>query len=89
MNTYKLVPLLLDMGNIAFAIGTFPQLHRTYVNRHSLKDLSIKAFILFTIATGIFFIVGLLTGAWFTIALTTFNIFYNLLTVYWIWRARK
>jgi len=85
----KTIPLLLDAGNIIFTVAVFPQLYKTYQNRHSLKDLSIFSFIFITIATVCFFMAGILIRAYFTIILTGFNVFYNLLTVYWIWRCKK
>lgn len=86
MNVY--VPILLDIGNILFFIGSLPQLYRTYTNRHELRDLSLYGWTTHIFATMCFFVSGILTGAIFTAILTGFNIGYATITVYWIYRSR-
>lgn len=76
--------MLCDVGNTIYFIATLPQLHRTYNNRHKLKDLSIQSFILYTIASLVFICAGILMRAPVTVGLCTFNVFYNLLTIHWI-----
>jgi len=81
------VPILLDIGNILFFIGSLPQLYRTYQNRRQLKDLSFYSWLIQIFASVCFFTAGILTGAWFTVTLTGFNILYGEITVTWIHRA--
>lgn len=81
------VPLLLDLGNILFFIGSLPQLYRTYQRRRELRDLSIYSWVIQIFASICFFSAGVLTGAGFTVVLNAFNIGYAGLTAYWIHRA--
>lgn len=83
------VPLLLDLGNILFFIGSLPQLYRTYQRRHALRDLSLYSWVIQIFASLCFFSAGVLTGAGFTVVLNTFNIAYAGCTAYWIHRAHN
>lgn len=78
-----------DLGNIIFFIATFPQLKKTIQNRKQLKDLSPMAFLGYTLATVCFWINSIWMRAYFALALTSFNIVYNLITIYWILKARR
>lgn len=85
----NVIPLLLDLGNLLFFFGGFPQLIKTVKNRKNLKDLSALTFSLYAIAAFLFVIVGVLLWSWLTIVFNTVNTFYFCAIVYWIKKAGK
>lgn len=82
------VPILLDLGNILFFLGSLPQLYRTYQRRQKLQDLSIASWVIQIFASVCFFSAGALSGAWFTMAVNGFNVTYAGVTAHWINQSR-
>ena len=83
------VEFLLNVGTAIGFFSFMPQMYRTFMNRNTLKDISLLSQLMAATAIGCFTIFALMNEVWLTFAMDFVQVLYSLLTVFLILRARR
>jgi len=80
---------MLDIGMLLITIAVFPQVYRTWKNRHNIKDLD-KIFVVLTLAGNIFASTWGLLNSQYSLALLNLTyLVWTLLSIIFMVRARR